>query len=173
MYAKYFSFIDKSEVYQGYIRGISPSRRCRRRRRHRCCHNILVSQSAFNFGERRVLTAKTNYGKSISHPFLFSDEQVENMLSPFNPRSSCVHVQIILNCWPDPRQNCGVRPRENVCQRCLSKNIYFVNNYAYLTSYGDGVVLTSSVSKFRTRLHRFHRKRSKLSRVLFVTSGPV
>ena len=45
-----------------------------------------------------------------------------------------------------------------------------LQNYAYLTSYDDGVVLTSSVSKFRIILHRFHRKRSKLSRVLFVTS---
>ena len=46
----------------------------------------------------------------------------------------------------------------------------FLKNYAYLASYDDGVVLTSSVSKFRAGLHRFHRKRSKLSRVLFVTS---
>ena len=52
----------------------------------------------------------------------------------------------------------------------LPKNRYSIKNYAYLTSYDDGVVLTSSVSKFRTRLHRFHRKRSKLSRVLFVSS---
>ena len=51
------------------------------------------------------------------------------------------------------------------------ENQYFFKNYAYLTSYDDGVVLTSSVSKFRAGVHRFHRKMSKLSRVLFVTSG--
>ena len=51
------------------------------------------------------------------------------------------------------------------------KNQYFFKNYAYLSSYDDGVVLTSSVSKFRAGLHRFHRKRANLSRVLFVTNG--
>ncbi len=51
------------------------------------------------------------------------------------------------------------------------KHRHFLNNYAYLASYDDGVVLTSSISNFCTGLHRFHRNRSKLSRVLFVASG--
>ena len=52
----------------------------------------------------------------------------------------------------------------------LMKNRYFVKNYAYLTSYDDGVVFTSSVSKFPTNIRAWGPKRPSGSRVLFVTS---
>ena len=50
------------------------------------------------------------------------------------------------------------------------KNLYFIKNYAYLTSYDDGVVFTSSVSKFPTNIRARGPKRPSGSRVLFVTS---
>ena len=51
------------------------------------------------------------------------------------------------------------------------KASHFIKNYASLTSYDDGVVFMSNVSKFPTHIRARGPKRPSGSRVLFVRSG--